>query len=119
MCPLGLLSKQGPAPSFDPVITVCLTSSQKTSTSYLPCAYCYFCLEVYVDRWLAINAGAGAHLSPASGDANKRLVVPITCLKKYVRNSNCGLAVTNLTSIHKDTSSIPVLHQWVRDLVLP
>ena len=41
-----------------------------------------------------------------------------------LRNSNggsshCGSAEMNLTSIHKDTSSIPGLSQWDKDSVLP
>ena len=35
------------------------------------------------------------------------------------RSSHCGSAVMNPTSIHKDTSSIPSLAQWVKDPVLP
>ena len=36
-----------------------------------------------------------------------------------VRSSHCGAAVTDLTSIHEDVGSIPILVQWVKDLALP
>ena len=34
------------------------------------------------------------------------------------RSSHCGSVVTNPTSIHEDSGSIPGLAQWVKDLAL-
>ena len=40
--------------------------------------------------------------------------------KRNIARSSCrGSGETNLTSIHADTGSIPVLTQWVKDLALP
>ena len=34
------------------------------------------------------------------------------------QSSHCGSVVMNLTSIHKNTTSIPGIAQWVKDLAL-
>ena len=39
--------------------------------------------------------------------------------KHFTGSSHCGSVVTNPTSIHEDTGSIPGLTQWVKDQVLP
>ena len=45
--------------------------------------YLLLFLSWRIDKCLVINVCSGAHLSPASGSVNKRLVVPISCLKRY------------------------------------
>ena len=46
--------------------------------------------------------------------------VRMTIIKKIVKNSShCGSVEMNLISIHEDTGSMPVLTQWVKDLVFP
>ena len=35
------------------------------------------------------------------------------------RSSHCGSVVTNPTSVHEDSGSIPGLTQWVKNLALP
>ena len=40
-------------------------------------------------------------------------------LKTKSRNSHCGSAKINLTSIHEDAGLIPGLTQWVKDPALP
>ena len=42
----------------------------------------------------------------------------IIFLKKYIRSSCCGSAVTNPTSIHEDKGSFPGPTQQVKDLAL-
>ena len=37
---------------------------------------------------------------------------------KMFEGSRCGLAITNLTSVHEDAGWIPGLAQWVKDVVL-
>ena len=39
--------------------------------------------------------------------------------KGWCKSSHCGSVETNLTSVHEDAGLIPVLAQWLKDLVLP
>ena len=59
-----LLSNQSSAPLLIRSLPL-FNSSQKMSTSYWPCACCYFYLGG-MDRWLVVNVCPGAHLSPVS-----------------------------------------------------
>ena len=43
----------------------------------------------------------------------------LSVLKEKFGSSQCGSVVTNLTSVHEDTGSIPGLAQGVKDLALP
>ena len=40
---------------------------------------------------------------------------PIKVLEELYGSSHCGLAETNLTSIHEDAGSIPGLVHWAKD----
>ena len=46
-------------------------------------------------------------------------IVNVVIKNKYYWSSHHGSAEGNLTSIHKDTGSIPSLAQWVKDPALP
>ena len=45
-------------------------------------------------------------------------ILPYILKNLFFRSSHCGLVVTNLTGIHEDSGSIPILAQWVKDPVL-
>ena len=47
-----------------------------------------------------------------------RILQQIFVLKYLTLSSHCGSVVWNLTSIHEDMGSIPVLPQWVKDPAL-
>ena len=65
----GSFAQAGLSPSFWSCHYHCLTSSQKTSTSYVPCASC--------DFYLVVNVYPRAHLSSASWSVNRRLLANV------------------------------------------
>ena len=58
------------------------------------------------------------HLSKINGLGVPAMVQWLKHLSAGVP-SHCGSSVTNPTSIHEDTGSIPGLTQWVKNLALP
>lgn len=85
MWPLGLLSKQGLAPLL--ILSLPLFNKFTKDKYQLLAPYLLF-LSWSIDRHLVLNVYPGSHLFPTSRSANKRLVVPIPCFRKYKQDAS-------------------------------